>query len=369
VNERLVALRDLGKRVLPKVGYPLLYVFLLVLFCSWTFPYGKLKDKVTRGFNAQQRASGSREELDIEDMGSSFITGVKMKGVRLTAASTEPGKPASETKIDEVTARISLLPLLIGNRDISFHAKAFGGSLDGTFDDRGEKEKDFSAKVDAIDLGQLTPLVEAVGLPMEGTLSGTVKIEMPEGKASKAAGSVSLETDGLAVGDGKAKLKGALALPRVNVGALAFVGDVKDGVLKVTKFGASGKDVELVGDGRIQLREVATESNCDMNVRFKINDAYRTKSDVTKSLFGAPGSNAPALFELADARVKQSKRGDGFYGWRARGMLAHLDFVPNATGGGTTPSPSGGFTGRPTLPGAGAAPHEPPPPPPASSGP
>jgi type II secretion system protein N len=356
VNERLVALRDLAKRVSPKVGYPLLYVFLLVLFCSWTFPYGKLKDKVTRGFNAQQRASGSREELDIEDMGSSFITGVKMKGVRLTAPSAEPGKSASETKIDEVTARISLLPLLIGNRDISFHAKAFGGSLDGTFDDHGEKEKDFSAKIDTMDLSQLTPLVEAVGLPMEGTLTGTVKIEMPEGKASKASGSVSLETDGLAVGDGKAKLKGALALPRVNVGALAFVGDVKDGVLKVTKFGASGKDVELIGDGRIQLREVATESNCDMNVRFKINDAYRTNSDVTKSLFGAPGSTAPALFELADARVKQSKRGDGFYGWRVRGMLAHLDFVPNASGGGPSPSLPGGFTGRPT-PGAGAGNH------------
>jgi type II secretion system protein N len=368
VNERLTALRDLGKKILPKVGYPLVYVFCLVLFCSWTFPYGKLKDKITRAFNAQQRASGSREELDIEEMSSSFITGVKMKGVQLTAASAEPGKSPSETKIDEVTARISLLPLLIGNRDISFHAKAFGGSLDGTFDDRGEKEKDFSAKIDAIDLGQLTPLVEAIGLPLEGTLSGTIKIEMPEGKASKASGSVSLETEGLAVGDGKAKLKGALALPRVNVGALSFAGDVKDGALKVTKFGASGKDVELTGDGRIQLREVATESNCDVNLRFKINDAYRTKSDVTKSLFGAPGSTAPALFELADARVKQSKRPDGFYGWRARGMLSHLDFVPNATGGAVAPGFSPSFGGRPPPPGPGGG-SPPAPSPPSPSGP
>jgi hypothetical protein len=73
-------------------------------------------------------------------------------------------------------------------------------------------------------------------------------------------------------------------------------------------------------------------------VRFKINDSYRNKSDVTKSLFGVPGSNAPALFELADPRVKQSKRPDGFYGWKVRGMLAHLDFSPNAAGG-STPLP------------------------------
>ena len=330
MNERFVRLRELSKRLLPKVGYPILYVFCFILFCSWTFPYGRLKDRITGSFNAQQRAAGSREELEIDDIGSSFITGLKMKGIRLTNAASEPGKTSSETKIEEATARISLLSLLVGNHDVSFHAKAFGGTIDGYFDDHGQKEKDLSATLETIDVSQLTPLVELIGLPLEGTLSGQIKIEMPEGKASKATGSVSLETDALAVGDGKAKLKGALALPRLNVGTLSLSGEAKDGVLKVTKFGATGKDVEVQGEGRIQLREQATESVCDLNIRFKINDAYRTKNDVTKSLFGVPGSTAPALFELADARIKQSKRPDGFYGWRARGMLGHLDLTSSA---------------------------------------
>jgi hypothetical protein len=78
---------------------------------------------------------------------------------------------------------------------------------------------------------------------------------------------------------------------------------------------------------------MATESLCDAQIRFKINDSYRTRSDLTKSLFGAPGSNIPALFEL-DPKVKQSKRADGFYGWSARGALAKLDFQP---AGGVTP--------------------------------
>lgn len=340
MNERLIAMRELGKRLLPKIGYPIVYVFCLVLFCSWTFPYGKLKDHVVRSFNAQQRVAGSRDELDIDDMGSSWITGVKMKGIRLSSPASDPTKAPSEMKIDEATARISLLSLLVGNHDVSFHVGAFGGDINGAFDDHGEKERSFSAKLDAVDVSQMTPLVELIGLPLEGTLSGAIKIDMPEGKASKATGSVLLETDGFAVGDGKAKLKGALALPRLTVGTLSLVGDAKDGVLRVTKFGATGHDVEVQGDGRIQLREAPTESTCELNVRFKINDAYRTKSDVTKSLFGAPGSTAPALFELADARFKQSKRPDGFYAWRARGMLAHLDFSPG-TGG------TGGAPGRP----------------------
>jgi hypothetical protein len=63
-------------------------------------------------------------------------------------------------------------------------------------------------------------------------------------------------------------------------------------------------------------------------VRFRINDVYRAKNDITKSLFGAPGSSAPALFELADPKVKQSKRADGFYSWSARGPLGRLEFIP-----------------------------------------
>jgi type II secretion system protein N len=332
VNERLVALRELGKRLLPKVGYPIVYIVCFLIFASWTFPYGRLKDRIVGSFNLQQRLAGSRNELEIEDMSSSFITGVKMKGVRLSAVSEEVGKPPSETKIDEASARIALFPLLWGNHDITFHLSAFGGKVDGSFDDHGEKERDLSVNIKSVDVGQLTPLVEGIGLPLEGTLSGAITIMMPEGKASKASGSVAIDTDGLALGDGKAKLKGALALPRVSVGTFSLAGEAKEGVLKITKLGAAGKDVEIQGDGRVQLRESLLESHCDLNIRFKINDAYRTKSDVTKSLFGAPGSNAPALFELADARVKQSKRPDGFYGWHARGALAHLDFSPAAQG-------------------------------------
>jgi hypothetical protein len=88
------------------------------------------------------------------------------------------------------------------------------------------------------------------------------------------------------------------------------------------------------------MRDLAVDSLCDAQVRFKINDSYRSRSDITKSLFGAPGSNAPALFELADPRIKVSKRADGFYGWNLRGALGRLDFTP-AAGGGAVPSTTG----------------------------
>lgn len=341
---RGLVLKERLKSIAPKVGFPIFYLVSLGVFASWTFPYDKLKERIVVTFNAQQRAIGAQQELQIDELTSHFVTGVKATGVRLTSLNAEPGKPPVEIKIDEARAKIALLPLLIGHHDVSFHLTAFGGEIDGDYNELGT-DREVELELKSVDMGKVEPITQMLGLPMEGKLTGTIKVLMPEGKASKGSGAVTMEATDVALGDGKAKLKGALALPRVVVGTLTFTGEAKEGVLRVTKFAASGKDVELQGDGRVQLREMALESSCDVNVKFKINDGYRTKSDVTKSLFGAPGSNAPALFELADPKVKQSKRPDGFYAFHVRGLLGRPDFEPqgNATSSGPPSSALKGF--------------------------
>jgi type II secretion system protein N len=331
-------LKERLKSLAPKIGFPIFYVLSLGVFASLTFPYDKLKERIVVTFNAQQRALGAQQELQIDELTSHFITGVKAKGVRLTSLNAEPGKPPVELKIDEARAKIALLPLLIGHHDVSFHLDAFGGEIDGEYDELGV-DRAVEVELKGVDMGKVEPLTAMLGLPMEGKLSGTIKVSMPEGKASKGSGAAAFEATDVALGDGKAKLKGALALPRIVVGSLSFTGEAKEGVLKVTKLTAGGKDVELQGDGKVQMREMALESSCDVNVKFKVNDGYRTKSDVTKSLFGAPGSNAPALFDLADPKVKQAKRPDGFYAFHIRGLLGRPDFEPQGGGGGAGAGP------------------------------
>lgn len=323
------------------VGYPLFYFVCLCVFASITFPYGKLKERLVAGFNAQQRDSNGKEELQIDDMSGYWLSGVRVKGLRLLTASAEPGKPPSRIQVDEATARYALLPPLLGGSDVSFDAYAFGGEVSGTYDVHGA-DKAIDVTLDAIDVGELTPLVQLLGVPLQGKLSGTVRLTMPEGKASKASGVVSLEAKDVAVGDGKAKIKGALALPKLEIGTLTFAAEAKEGTLRITKLVAGGKDVEVQGEGRITMRDPTTDSLCDAQARFKINDAYRNKSDITKSLFGTPGSNVPALFELADPKVKQSKRADGFYVWTLRGPLGHIEFIP-AGGAGIQPMPGLGM--------------------------
>jgi type II secretion system protein N len=326
----------------PSVGYPLFYVFCLAVFLPLTFPYDRLKERIVASFNAAQaqpalagQAGPGQQELQIEDLSWYWLSGVRMKGVGLLTAQPEPGKPPSKLEIDEATARYSLLPMLIGYSSLGFDVLAFGGEASGSYDQAG-KQKSVEVTLEAIDLGEVDPLVQLLGIPLAGKLGGSIRLVMPDGKATKGNGAVALEAKDVSVGDGKAKLKGTIALPKIDVGPITLSAEAKDGILKITKLVAGGKDVELQGDGRIMMRELATDSLCEVQVRFKINDAYKAKSDLTKSLFGAPGSNASGLFELADAKIRQSKRADGFYVWNMRGPLGSPEFVP--VGG---PAPAG----------------------------
>jgi type II secretion system protein N len=320
------------------VGYGVFYLFCLVLFACLTFPYAKLKEHVTSSFNEQQRAIGGAQELQIDQMSGYWLSGVRMKGVKLFIAATEPGQAPQKIEVDDATVRYGVLSSLFGSSDMSFDVLAFGGEASGSFETHG-KDQSIEVTLDAIDIGRFEPLVAILGVPLKGKLGGTVKLSMPEAKASKGSGSVALEAQDVIVGDGKAKIKGAFALPPVSVGTITLGAEAKDGTLRITKLVAGGKDVDLQGEGRIAMRELATDSLCEAQVRFKINDAYRGKNDVTKSLFGVPGSSAPALFELADPRIKQSKRADGFYAWTIRGPLGRPDLSPALGGGAAT----GGF--------------------------
>ena len=322
------------KRLGPKLGYPVFYLFCLVIFISWTFPYEKLRDRIVTGFNAQQRTSAQPQELQIDDLDSSFLTGVKMKGVRLITPSNEAGKAPSVLTIEGARARISLLGLLVGNKNVSFSLDAFDGTIKGTFDDTG-KARAIDINFDGVEMARIDMIAANIGFPLDGKLFGNITLDLPEGKASKGNGVVALELRDLNAGTAKELTiktpMGPFTLPRLKVGNVQINGEAKDGNLKITKVNASGGDVDVTGDGKVQMREVASDAHLDVNLKFKINDAYRTKNDKTKLLFGAPGQKDKPMLEM-DPKMAKSKTSDGFYTLRIAGSLARPDVQPGRGG-------------------------------------
>lgn len=337
------------KKLAPWVGFPAFYLFCFVVFASWTFPFDKVKERIVVQFNAQQARSTAPQILSIDELDSSFLTGIKATGVRLTSPNPEPGKPPIELKIDEARARISLLSLLAGKRYVTYTLSLADGTVTGSFEENG-KDRAIDVNFDGVDIGRVEPVTAQLGVPIEGRLGGSLKLQLPEGKASKGNGSVNLELKDVAIGDGKAKIKGLLALPKLSLGTVALAGEAKDGVLKVSKLSASGKDVDLTADGRIQMRENAPDSGLELAFKFKIGDAYRKKNEQTKMIFGEPGSKIPPLFDS----VTQMKPGaDGFYAFNVRGTLGSPRTSTSSTGGsnfGNLPRNFGTTTNHSTFP-------------------
>ena len=322
------------KRILKWVGYGAFYLFALLFFAYLTFPFDRLRTRIQAEFNASQTGPNPLT-LRMGHLTSYWFSGVKAEDVQLisppSAVPTEDGKPAKPKvmRIDSVHARVSMLRALFGTIHVNFGVAAFGGEISGFTSDADGGRK---LEVDIEDLGLADAqlLAEALGLPVGGQLAGHVEFLLPEGKLSKAEGKVDLKFAGLSVGDGKTKVLDAIALPKVSVGDLTLKATAAAGGLKVDQLAASGSDLELSGDGSLRLRDSFEQSVLSMNARFKFNDRFTNKDDMTRGLFGAPGSPVPGLFDLVPQN-KHAKRPDGYYAWRVAGTFSHPSFLPATT--------------------------------------
>ncbi|MGC4089778.1 MAG: type II secretion system protein GspN [Polyangiaceae bacterium] len=333
------------KKALRIAGYVNFYFDALALFAYLTFPYERVRDRIVNEFNARQTGPDALH-LEIDSMGPYWFSGVQAKGIHLVsapkplAAGTDPSsvpKP-SELTIEAAHGRIALLPLLIGSVRIVFGASALGGEISGeTWESDGARH--LEVELEALSLDKVSLLSEAVGLPLAGNLEGNVEFLLPEGKLAKADGKLQLKIKGLSAGDGKAKIRDAIALPKVEAGDLTLEGESTAGQLKITNFGASGPDLELSADGSVRLRDPANSSMLSLSARFKFADRYTQKNDTTRALFGTPGSAVPGLFDL-DPKAKRAKGPDGFYGWRVSGVLSALTFAPHAGAGAPAGAPA-----------------------------
>lgn len=335
------------------VLYPLFYLVCLGLFGYLTFPYDRLRDRLIEEFARAEAKNGAEaKRLEIDDLSGYWFSGVEVEGARLVIPPEEPepaapsipfstgSSAAPEDKtaakaltlaIDEAHARVPLWPLLFGEVKINFWVSALGGEIEGTAPVGGESGP-LDLTIDGADLGQFAPIAATIGVPLKGVVTAALNLEPTGGKFNKASGTFEMTLAGVSVGDGKAKIMGKLALPEAKVGDLVVSAEAKEGTLKLTKLAASGGDIEIVGEGKITIREPWDDSIADLYVRYKFSDGYRDKNDLTRSLLGAPDSKAPGIMDL-DQKVKRAKRPDGFYGWHIIGPLKRLKFEPSTLDG------------------------------------
>jgi type II secretion system protein N len=360
------------------VLYPAFYGFAFVVCFYLTFPWDSLKNRLITEFAKTQAVKGDKAwRLEIGSMSGYWFTGVELSDARIimpasddaadpskTAASTvsapslgpqggddPPGaassssskkdssKPAAPTEsvvsIPKAHARLRLLPLLIGRLRLDFEVDAFGGDVKGTVPINGGT---LDVQIENVDLGQVAPIRDLVSLPLKGVANGQLELTSDAaGKWAKSNGSLELKIADVVLGDGKAKFMNQATLPPAQLGNFEISGKTTDGLLKIDKFGASGKDVTVVGQGSLKLRDPWDTSQLDLVLRFGFSDAYKVKDDKTIALFGDPKD--PTSLPLVDfnPKMKQAKRPDGLWGFRGKGPLKQLQWTPTKDDGPTKP--------------------------------
>jgi type II secretion system protein N len=308
------------QKVVLGIGGALLFLFSFVLFAYWTFPYDRARDFVIQeiespaGPDGQRRASGVR--VEIGSMDPSWVTGVDLTAVRISTTPEDPTDTPIEMFIDEASARISLLSLLGGTTAVSYDAKLAGGTIEGEFAD-GSDSTHLAATIQGVNVRQVGVFRSLVGLPVVGTLGGTVDLTVAN-EAAQTQGTADLTIRGLAIGDGRAKLqiegmRDGFTVDRINAGNLQLRLNVQAGNARIERLAADGPHVELEGSGSIRLVRPVEMSRLDLMMRVKIKDEYRNQSDRTR-----------ALFSLMDfqPRLRAARAPDGALQYRLQGTFA-----------------------------------------------
>jgi type II secretion system protein N len=360
VNERLKALRPLLLRL---VGYPVFFLTFFVLFLYVTFPYERLKDYIIAQVEAPRvTAFGatipSNIELTIGKLSPTFFPGLRARDVVVTYLPTATGGRPVFMHIDDAVVHISLLSLLARRANIDFDIEGMGGEIEGnvsynlgTATTTGTTSTAATAAADApgvrafaatfkdVNVTEFGPLVQAVGLPLEGTLNGMAELSVPDGAVAQAEGKVELTIARFSVGDGRAQFQiphfGGVTIERIRAGDFAFNVAIRRGVATLERVGSQSDEFALSMDGRVNLRANLADSAMNIGMRFKLTDVYRAKSEQAARIL--------TVMDMAPD-LQRARGTDGMMGFRCTGTFSRPPVcLPDQRAGG----PPGGTAAVP----------------------
>ncbi len=333
----MIALGPTGKRWLKWAGYPLLGIVTFIFALHYTFPYGRLKDKI-------EAALSAKYDVKIGKARPGVIPGhMILEGISLSTRPEREDQKVTTIEIEEVDVSIGFFAALFGDTAIDFDATIGAGSISGSFRQSG-KAMTVTLHTEGLPL-ETVPGIASVagGAPLSGAMDIDAKISLPKGKWRDAQGSLSLHCEGCVMGDGTtamrptaAKARNAFSdagftLPPTRLGKVTGKIAIKKGILCIDQFESTSPDGELFIDGGIKLDDPFARSNAQLYARFKVSEEYKKKHEK----MGAAVAGIP----------QTARRPDGYFGYFSREPVNGLWWKPAASN--PAPMRECGATGAP----------------------
>jgi type II secretion system protein N len=291
----------------PRLAYGAFTALAFLLALRWTFPAEAVKERLI--FEAGLRGW----QIDAEDVSAGGFLGVQAEGVKLDNGS------GLAIPIEELTASVRLLPLLVGRRSLAFDARIYDGTVSGHADLSGDGQR-IVAEIDGVDLGAALPLRKASGVDLLGKLEGSADLTFPAAAGQRPSGRVDLQLADAGVAGGQLPIPGmtgGLTLPRMAFGAVTAAVKLGDGRATFEKLEAKGGDAEIQTEGLYFVVQPRMEfAPISGKAKVKVKDAFWSKS-------GTQGFKT-----LADVALAQARGPDGAWTFTVTGSVGHPRMQP-----------------------------------------
>jgi type II secretion system protein N len=304
---RLPNLGPRARKVLHYVGFAALGLVTFVFALQMTFPFHRVKDKVTELLS-------EKYEVTIGSIERGFVPGrMYVNAMSLRSRPAKADEVATTFFIEQLEVDLGLLALLRGAAAVDFDAKIGSAHLTG---DIALSKDATSIELAGDDLPSASlPMRDVLGLPMSGKVRLAFNLDLPNEKTKtgkvapnwvKAKGSAAFACpSGCTIGDGKSKLRlttkdarsqafldkggGGIDFGKVNIDSLQANLEIKNGKMAITKFETKSGDGELHIDFEMALKEDLNQSQVTGCLRFNGSAALQRREPKTHAAMSTTG--------------------------------------------------------------------------------
>lgn len=295
----------------PRLLYGAFTLLAFLLALRFTFPADAVKQRIIVA------AAARGWQIDMADVGPGGLLGISAENVTVEDAS------GLRIPIDELTASLRLLPLLVGRQSVAFDARVYDGEVDGIADLSGD-ERQVAISAEGVDLARALPLRKASGLDLAGKLSGKADLRFPAAPNGTPEGRVDFTVKDAGVNGGKLPVPGmtaGLALPKLGLGEIVAAVALEKGRATFEKLEARGGDADFTAEGlyavlqpRLQHAPIAGKA------KLRVKDAFWARRE-TQAFKG-----------LADAALGSSRGRDGAWSFQVAGSVGKPQLRPAPAG-------------------------------------
>lgn len=285
--------------------YTFFFLICLTFFTVKGFPLhliqGQLEREVERRLGMRM-TTGKMEVL--------FPNGVEASNLRLMQEGKE-GRPGLAILVTQARARLSLLGLISGNKDVSFSAELLNGKVEGDISINENRQK-IDARLSSLDLGRLPIWQELIGLPLAGKITGKIDLTLVPADMKASQGTIELALEQGALGEGSIR---GLTTPPISLGKTQANLEITKGKAEIRSFQVRSDDIEASLEGYFWIKQRLEQASAHCQLRFKPSAAFLDKNTKFKDIISLSGMN-------------RAKDNEGYFAYSVYGRLTHPQFRP-----------------------------------------